>query len=51
MKSTAVKRALAVLEALALMLALTGCRFAVVESGSVVIEAPTPTPTAQAAED
>ncbi len=27
-------------------LALAGCRFAVVEAGSVVIEAPTPTPVA-----
>jgi hypothetical protein len=34
--------ALAVLAALA----LSGCRFAVVESGSVRIEAPTPTPEA-----
>ena len=30
----------------ALALALSACRFAVVEAGSVVIEAPTPTPRA-----
>ena len=40
------KRLLAVALLLAALLALGGCRFAVVESGSVRIEAPTPTPEA-----
>ncbi len=40
------KKLICILLALALALALSACRFAVVEAGSVVIEAPTPTPLA-----
>ena len=40
------KRALFLALAVLAALALSGCRFAVVESGSVRIEAPTPTPEA-----
>ncbi len=40
------KRALFLALAVLAALALSGCRFAVVESGSVHIEAPTPTPEA-----
>ncbi len=40
------KKLICILLALALALALSACRFAVVEAGSVVIEAPTPTPQA-----
>ena len=40
------KRALFLMLAAVAALVLSGCRFAVVESGSVRIEAPTPTPEA-----
>ena len=40
------KKLICAMLALAVALALSGCRFAVVEAGSVVIEAPTSTPRA-----
>ena len=44
------KRRMTAILLAALALILSGCRFAVVESGSARIEAPTPTPPVEATE-